>query len=76
MTVDTTRRLAACLQRFGVETLVVIRVRLVMKKRSGQVGKLFAGGVATLALKISSWSRRRRSIRLADDCSLIWSDWN
>ena len=75
MAVDTTRRLAARLQRLGVETLVVIRVRLIMKKRSGQIGKLLARAVATLALKISSWSRRRRSLRAADDCSFIWSDW-
>ena len=68
--------LRAILLRLCVKTVVVTFMWFIVKERTGEIRELLARAVTTLALKICSWSRRRRSLRAADDCSFIWSDWN
>jgi len=76
MTIQTTRRFSAGLQGLRMKAFVVIGVWRGVKERAGEIGKLLARRMTTLALQIRWWRRRCRRTRAADDCTFIWSDWN
>lgn len=77
MTIAARRSLrAAVLFRLRVKAVVVTFVWLNMKERAGQVRKLFARSVTSLALKIRRRGRRRCGVWSTDDRAFVWMNWS
>ena len=74
--IEAGSRLHAVANRLRVKAMVVSGVRGGVKKRTRQIRKLFAGAVATLALKNWRWNGRRARVWTADDCAFIRLYWS
>jgi len=72
MTVETGSRFCAIANRLRVKAMVVASVRRGVKKRAGQIRKLFAGAMATLTLKSRRWNGRRARLWTTDNCAFVW----
>src|SRR5437016_1916461 len=62
--------------RLRVKAMVVASVRRGVKKRAGQIRKLFAGAVATLTLKSRRWKGRRARVWSTNDRPFIRLHWS
>ena len=76
MAIETRGGLHAIANCLRVEAVVVASVGGGVKKRTGQIRKLFSRTVATLTLKRGRRNRRRTRVWTTDNCSIVRLYWS